>query len=158
MSSAYGRAMRSKRSNTPVLIGLILLVGGFGAIPLAVRKGNEDHNLLTLDKPLTGSQIQRGMYLNTGSQDAGPDPVSAPRQGCPSLFHHRYCTLHRTGTCKTGCTGEILCATSMRRRSSSRNQSVDGRGIRSPHSSHQPVLEKGRMLPRRLPVKGRGEA
>ena len=26
------------------------------------------------DKPLTTGQVRRGVYLNTGSKDAGPDP------------------------------------------------------------------------------------
>jgi NurA-like 5'-3' nuclease len=78
MSSSYERALRSKRSNKPVLIGLGIMVMGFGAIPMMMRKSDDNKNLLLQDKALTGSQIQRGAYLNSGSKDAGPDPVRVP--------------------------------------------------------------------------------
>lgn len=93
MSGAYRRAMGSKRNNVPAVVGLVLLVGGFGSIPLLVRKSNENHNLLTSEKPLTGSQIQRGMYLNTGSQDAGPDPVSPGTHWPPARSRSRMALL-----------------------------------------------------------------
>jgi len=35
------------------------------------------HNWPTLQNkqgPLTGTQVQRGAFMNTGSKDAGPDP------------------------------------------------------------------------------------
>jgi len=76
MSSAYQRAVRSRRSNGPVLVGLGIMVLGFASIPMMLRKTDDNKNLLLQDKALTGSQIQRGAYLNSGSQDAGPDPVS----------------------------------------------------------------------------------
>ena len=31
-------------------------------------------NLQQSEKALTGSQVQRGAYMNTGSKDIGPDP------------------------------------------------------------------------------------
>ena len=75
MSSSYQRAVRGQRSNAPVLIGLGILVAGFASIPMMLRKTGDNSNLLLQDKALTGSQIQRGAYLNSGSKDAGPDPV-----------------------------------------------------------------------------------
>jgi len=75
MSSAYQRAVRGQRSNLPVLIGLGIMVAGFASIPMMLRKTGDNKNLLLQDKALTGSQIQRGAYLNSGSKDAGPDPV-----------------------------------------------------------------------------------
>ena len=75
MSSSYQRAVRGQRSNLPVLIGLGIMVAGFASIPMMLRKSDDNKNLLLQDKALTGSQIQRGAYLNSGSKDAGPDPV-----------------------------------------------------------------------------------
>mmetsp|Transcript_17505 Transcript_17505/g.21558 ORF Transcript_17505/g.21558 Transcript_17505/m.21558 type:complete len:98 (+) Transcript_17505:133-426(+) len=34
----------------------------------------KNRNLLQQQDPLSGSQVIRGAYLNTGSKDAGPDP------------------------------------------------------------------------------------
>jgi hypothetical protein len=36
-------------------------------------------SLTNSDQPLTGSQIQRGAYMNTGSRDAGRDPDWDPK-------------------------------------------------------------------------------
>jgi hypothetical protein len=46
----------------------------FALAPLLLRHRGADHNLTKSDKPLVGSQIMRGAYLNTGSHDAGLDP------------------------------------------------------------------------------------
>jgi hypothetical protein len=60
--------------NAAYASALILLVGVFAATPLLIKKRQGDHNLTTQAKALTGSQIMRGAYLNTGSKDVGPDP------------------------------------------------------------------------------------
>jgi hypothetical protein len=36
-------------------------------------------SLTNSDQPLTGSQVQRGAYMNTGSKDAGRDPDWDPK-------------------------------------------------------------------------------
>jgi hypothetical protein len=53
---------------------LIVLVGVFAATPLIIKARQGDANLTAQSKPLSGSQIMRGAYLNTGSRDAGADP------------------------------------------------------------------------------------
>ena len=53
---------------------LLVLVGAFAATPLLIKARQGDANLTSQAKPLTGSQIMRGAYLNTGSKDAGADP------------------------------------------------------------------------------------
>ncbi len=47
----------------------------FGLLPFYFSQQHKTVNNLTLqEKPLTGSQIMRGAYNNTGSKDAGKDP------------------------------------------------------------------------------------
>ena len=53
--------------------GLILLVGFFGSAPMLLKARNEGKNLTSQEAPLTGSQIMRGAFMNTGSKDVGPD-------------------------------------------------------------------------------------
>ena len=53
---------------------LLLLVGVFAATPLLIKARQGGNNLTTQSKALTGSQIMRGAYLNTGSKDIGADP------------------------------------------------------------------------------------
>ena len=53
---------------------LIVLVGVFAATPLIIKARQGDANLTAQSKPLSGSQIMRGAYMNTGSRDAGSDP------------------------------------------------------------------------------------
>ena len=43
-----------------------------GALPMWIK--NRTQTLTTSDKALTGTQIQRGQFMNSGSKDAGPDP------------------------------------------------------------------------------------
>ncbi len=67
--------MASLRTRNRLYVGgLGIMVTLFGLTPLMLKYRNEGHNLTTQDKPLTGSQIMRGAYLNTGSRDAGADP------------------------------------------------------------------------------------
>ena len=53
--------------------GLVLLVGFFGSAPMLLKARNEGKNLTHQEAPLTGSQIMRGAFMNTGSKDVGPD-------------------------------------------------------------------------------------
>ncbi len=52
---------------------LVVLAGFFACAPMLLGK-RDGVNLSTQAGPLTGSQIMRGAYLNTGSRDAGVDP------------------------------------------------------------------------------------
>jgi hypothetical protein len=52
---------------------LVALVGVFACAPLLLKHRAAGNNLTSQDKPLTGSQIMRGAYMNTGSRDAGAD-------------------------------------------------------------------------------------
>ena len=68
--------------NYAVIFGCLAFAGACGVIPLIstqIMKG--EGNLINKDKPLTGSQIQRGPFLNSGSIDAGPDPDWKMRDG-----------------------------------------------------------------------------
>ena len=59
--------------NRAYAAGLVLLVGFFACAPLMLKHRHGAGNLTSQEKPLTGSQIMRGAYLNTGSRDAGAD-------------------------------------------------------------------------------------
>ena len=66
------------RSSAPLVAGLVGFVGFMCAVPLLLQRR---HARLTgsvpltgLDRPLSGAEVRRGAYLNTGSRDAGPDP------------------------------------------------------------------------------------
>ena len=65
--------MRVSR-NTVYASALVVLVGVFAATPLIIKARQGEANLTSQAKPLSGSQIMRGAYLNTGSKDAGADP------------------------------------------------------------------------------------
>mmetsp|Transcript_9721 Transcript_9721/g.16058 ORF Transcript_9721/g.16058 Transcript_9721/m.16058 type:complete len:82 (+) Transcript_9721:82-327(+) len=55
-------------------VGLLCVAAGgamFG-LPFAIRASTKQ--LTTQEKSLSGSQRQRGMYMNAGSSDAGADP------------------------------------------------------------------------------------
>ncbi|RYG49073.1 hypothetical protein EON67_07005 [archaeon] len=54
--------------------GLFVMAGSFALAPFYLRYRNQGNNLTLSDKPLTGSQIMRGAYMNTGSKDVGRDP------------------------------------------------------------------------------------
>lgn len=53
---------------------LVVVIGGIGLVPLAVKKSRGERSLFKSEQPLTGSQIMRGNYINSGSKDVGPDP------------------------------------------------------------------------------------
>ena len=46
---------------------------GMMSVPLVIRN-MQTQPLVSSDKALTGSQVQRGPFLNSGSKDAGRDP------------------------------------------------------------------------------------
>jgi len=54
---------------------LVVLLGGcavMAAVPFLSMKTTE--NLMNRDKALTGTQVQRGPFMNSGSKDVGRDP------------------------------------------------------------------------------------
>jgi hypothetical protein len=63
----------TRTKNRVYALGLVLLVGSFALTPLLLKHRSEGKNLTSQDKPLTGSQIMRGAYMNTGSKDVGAD-------------------------------------------------------------------------------------
>jgi hypothetical protein len=74
MSDAYRRATQRSRSRTPLVLGVAALLGGVGVVAAVIAKWRGDmagQNLMDVDRPLTGSQIQRGAFLNSGSKDVG---------------------------------------------------------------------------------------
>ena len=64
--------MKIKHNHYPVLFGCFTFMGIMYSVPYFLRISNDNKNSTT--KALSGSQRQRGMYLNAGSQDVGPDP------------------------------------------------------------------------------------
>ncbi len=64
-------------------VGLALGLGAFTTLcalfPLWYSQRFIGKNLQRSKEPLTGSQVIRGAYLNTGSKDAGPDPDWDPQ-------------------------------------------------------------------------------
>ena len=46
---------------------------GMMSVPLVIRN-MQTQPLVSSDNALTGSQVQRGPFLNSGSKDAGRDP------------------------------------------------------------------------------------
>ena len=56
--------------------GLAVVVIVFAAAPLLLKalQSSRGVNLTRQDKALTGSQVMRGAYANTGSHDVGADP------------------------------------------------------------------------------------
>lgn len=71
-TSLHSTMAQRKLSNKFYGAGLAVMAVAFAVFPLYIQK--PDHNLTRQDKPLSGHQIMRGAYLNTGSRDAGPDP------------------------------------------------------------------------------------
>ena len=66
------------KSNAPLVLGLVAFTTLMGSVPILLQRRNKrmqgGGDMLTSDKPLNATQVRRGVYLNTGSQDAGPDP------------------------------------------------------------------------------------
>ncbi len=66
---------RKKVSNLAVGGAATLFALAMGAYPIyEVQKHKKEAKLLEKEGALSGSQIQRGQYINTGSQDIGRDP------------------------------------------------------------------------------------
>lgn len=63
------------KSYRNALYGTVLAAMGitFAVLPFVYGQKSQ-HNLTTQPEPLTGAQIMRGPYMNTGSKDAGADP------------------------------------------------------------------------------------
>ena len=52
-----------------------MLFGGFMAsVPVLFKATSPTKNLQNSERPLTGSQMQRGLYIQAGQRDVGPDP------------------------------------------------------------------------------------
>ena len=63
--------------NLPLVLGLIGFTGVMCAVPLLLQQRHKrltGGGLTTGERPLTGGEQRRGVYLNTGSKDVGPDP------------------------------------------------------------------------------------
>mmetsp|Transcript_8350 Transcript_8350/g.14789 ORF Transcript_8350/g.14789 Transcript_8350/m.14789 type:complete len:93 (-) Transcript_8350:224-502(-) len=90
--------MAARGKNVAVAVGLVGFVGACASVPyfLTLRMKNIT-NLQQQEDSLSGSQVMRGAYVNTGSRDAGVDPdwnfasrswegkrVSAPNDAAPS--------------------------------------------------------------------------
>lgn len=71
MASTLKRPKRTLR-NLAYAGGLLAFAGTFAIAPILMNRDRP--NLTTSNKGLTGSQIMRGAYANTGSHDVGPDP------------------------------------------------------------------------------------
>ncbi|CAM9427849.1 unnamed protein product [Chrysoparadoxa australica] len=61
------------RRNLLIGSGVVACACFMGAIPYMVSR-SAPRNLSHTEAGLTGSQVQRGVYLNTGSKDVGIDP------------------------------------------------------------------------------------
>ncbi len=59
-----------------ICIGALVAGGGFMAyaIPFVIVQMKKSQNTMSVEGPLSSSQIRRGVYLNTGSKDIGRDP------------------------------------------------------------------------------------
>ena len=71
----YNFVPMAQMRNKNVLVGIGLVgLGLLGAsFPLILTK-TRPSNTISTDGPLSGQTIMRGPYVNTGSQDIGPDP------------------------------------------------------------------------------------
>jgi hypothetical protein len=58
------------RSNLPVAMAAVSLGLVMASVPLFMRL-NQTTRLIDKEGSLTGSQIQRGVFMNSGTQDAG---------------------------------------------------------------------------------------
>jgi len=63
------------------LAGLFVFIGSMGIIPYVIAKNNAKRSLQWREEALTGSQIQRGPFMNSGSKDVGIDPNWDPKEG-----------------------------------------------------------------------------
>mmetsp|Transcript_20134 Transcript_20134/g.36325 ORF Transcript_20134/g.36325 Transcript_20134/m.36325 type:complete len:88 (-) Transcript_20134:76-339(-) len=81
MSNRAGRhaaAMAQRNKTTGLIVGGCVVM--VALVPVAIRQLQTDR-MIDSDDPLTGSQVQRGPFLNTGSKDVGRDPEWDLKQG-----------------------------------------------------------------------------
>ena len=74
----------SATRNRVYAAGLVVLVGGFAAVPFLLTKRRTDQGIEPLtrqQRPLVGHQLMRGAYNNYGSRDAGADPDWVTERG-----------------------------------------------------------------------------
>ena len=64
-----------------VVAGLLGVIGMGMSFPYFIRSRQGDTTTVAKQGQLTGSQRQRGMYMNGGSSDAGPDADYDPATG-----------------------------------------------------------------------------
>ncbi|KAJ8600673.1 hypothetical protein CTAYLR_007443 [Chrysophaeum taylorii] len=62
----------SARGKYATLVAVVGFAGVMGALPFVIAKRATP--LVNKEGPLTGSQVQRGQFMNSGSKDVGPDP------------------------------------------------------------------------------------
>jgi hypothetical protein len=72
-----GRLATMSGGNRGVAIGLLAFGTFMGLLPLIIRKTTPAID--SQEKALTGTQRQRGMFLQFGSSDVGPDPDWDPK-------------------------------------------------------------------------------
>ena len=67
---------KQRSANLAVAGGITLFALAMGAYPFyeVYKHKEQERSLSERDGALSGSQIQRGQYINTGSQDIGKDP------------------------------------------------------------------------------------
>ena len=67
-----------KPRNLPLVIGLVGFTGLMCAVPLLLQRRHmrlqQGVPMSQTDRALSSNEIRRGVYLNTGSKDVGPDP------------------------------------------------------------------------------------
>ena len=71
-----GSAAPRERSNLLVAAAATCFGLLMASVPLVVRVMQRER-MIDADKALTGSQIQRGVYINSGSKDVGAQPGRA---------------------------------------------------------------------------------
>jgi hypothetical protein len=64
--------------NLPLVLGLVGFTGFMCAVPILLQRRHkritEGVALNEKDRPLSHNEVRRGVYMNSGSRDAGPDP------------------------------------------------------------------------------------
>ncbi|EQC36209.1 hypothetical protein SDRG_06319 [Saprolegnia diclina VS20] len=66
----------ARGGNNKRIIGLLVGAGGLlsFSMPFLIVQSKKDQNTMSMEGPLSTSQIRRGVYMNTGSKDIGRDP------------------------------------------------------------------------------------
>ena len=64
--------------NWPLVLGLVGFTSLMAAVPLLLqqrhRRLTSNVPMVASERPLSSGEVRRGVYLNTGSKDVGPDP------------------------------------------------------------------------------------